>query len=497
MKIDYIVIQAGGKGTRLEHLTANKPKALVPVENLPMLFHLFRKFPDKRYIIIADYKKEVLREYLESFSEVQYQVIDAIGTGTCAGVKQATCLVPSGEPFMFIWSDLILPNEFELPEEADDYIGLSQTFPCRWKYENGKFAEERSAQFGVAGLFVFQDKSTLAEVPESGEFVRWICGKGMAFTELGLAGTREFGVLSEYEALEQEKCRPFNKMTIDGNKLIKEPIDTQGERLARLERKWYDVANSKGVKNIPQIFAAQPLTMERINGKSIYEYNDLLIDDKRAILVKLTETLKHLHSLEHVPADEFSVREAYYTKTMARLSKIRDLVPFADKRIIKVNGRECRNVYFYKRDLEQKLESLNCDYFAFIHGDCTFSNMMLKNDTEPMLIDPRGYFGFTEIYGDPNYDWAKLYYSVAGNYDRFNLKDFRLEIGADNISLSIASNGWEALEKDFFDLSQTNPKVIKLLHAVIWLSLTTYAWQDYDSICGAFYNGLYYLEEVF
>lgn len=28
----YIIVQAGGKGTRLKHLTKNKPKALVPVE---------------------------------------------------------------------------------------------------------------------------------------------------------------------------------------------------------------------------------------------------------------------------------------------------------------------------------------------------------------------------------------------------------------------------------------------------------------------------------
>lgn len=45
---EYIIVQAGGKGTRMEHLTANKPKALVPVNNLPMLFHLFRKYPDKK-----------------------------------------------------------------------------------------------------------------------------------------------------------------------------------------------------------------------------------------------------------------------------------------------------------------------------------------------------------------------------------------------------------------------------------------------------------------
>ena len=41
MAVDYIVIQAGGKGTRLKHLTKNKPKGIVPVNNLPIIFHLF------------------------------------------------------------------------------------------------------------------------------------------------------------------------------------------------------------------------------------------------------------------------------------------------------------------------------------------------------------------------------------------------------------------------------------------------------------------------
>lgn len=45
--MDYIIVQAGGKGTRLKYLTVNKPKALVPIDNLPMIFHLFHKYPDK------------------------------------------------------------------------------------------------------------------------------------------------------------------------------------------------------------------------------------------------------------------------------------------------------------------------------------------------------------------------------------------------------------------------------------------------------------------
>jgi len=496
MQTDYIVVQAGGKGLRLEHLTANKPKAMVPVENLPLLFHLFRKYPDKKYIIIADYKIDVLREYLRSFAEVKYLLVEAIGSGTSSGVRQAVDLLPEDSPFMLIWSDLILPGSFELPSEQGDYIGISQTFQCRWSYKDGVFTEARSKEHGVAGLFIFKEKSILDGVPESGEIVEWMQEKSMSFSEIGLAGTREFGLLSEYEELEPEKCRPFNKMTFDGETLLKEPIDKQGEALARLERKWYKTAVSKSVKNIPCLYSTEPLKMERINGKNIYEYFDLQPDGKRVILQKLVNALKELHSLEHLPADPFSIKEAYFNKTMSRLQRIRDLIPLADRKKITINGRECRNIYYHKREFEQKLDSIRCDSFAFIHGDCTFSNLMLKNDTDPVFIDPRGYFGYTELYGDPNYDWAKLYYSVVGNYDRFNLKDFRLTLNDKNVDLKITSNRWEELEQEFFELSGTDEQTIKLLHAVIWLSLTTYAWQDYDSICGAFYNGLYYLEEV-
>lgn len=501
----YIIVQAGGKGTRLKHLTRNKPKALVPVENLPMLFHLFRKYPDKRFVIIADYKKEVLREYLEVFANVKYQIVDAEGTGTCAGVKQAIRLIPEKEPFLLIWSDLILPNCLELPagygnsgESAcpkEDYIGISQTFPCRWSYQDGKFVEESSYEHGVAGFFLFTEKEKIRSVPESGELVRWMQQRNMKYSEIGLAGTKEFGLIEEYNRLEQEKCRPFNKMTVKGDRVVKEGIDEQGRKLAVRECAWYEKAKEIGIPSLPRIYGINPLEMEYISGKNVYECR-LSYREKKEILRKLVESLRMLHKAEQIPADTFSCKEAYFNKTFDRIRGIRDLVPFANERSITVNGRRCRNVFFQKKELEQRLGQLGCDKFCFIHGDCTFSNLMLREDGSPVLIDPRGYFGHTELYGDPLYDWAKLYYSIMGNYDRFNLKEFGLEIGEEEIRLDIQSNQWEDMEADFFEMTETKPEEIKLLHAVIWLSLTTYAWQDYDSICGAFYNGLYYLEEV-
>lgn len=501
--MEYIVVQAGGKGERLGYLTRNKPKALVPVENLPMLFHLFHKYPSKRFIVIADYKKDVLREYLSAFAKVKYQIIEAKGTGTCSGIEQAMAYLPDNVPFMLVWSDLILPKGLQLPEEYEsgneevkkDYIGISKTFPCRWSYCDDCFMEKSSSDQGVAGFFLFSEKRKLENIPESGEFVRWLQQSGKRFEEISLVGTREFGLLQEYKKLKQEKCRPFNRITVAGNTLIKEPVDRQGEALATRECRWYEKAKELNINAIPYIYSTYPLKMEYIGGKNIYECQ-ISYEEKRRILKKLIDALQQLHNSECVTADTFSMKEAYFNKTMERLKRIEYLVPFAREKEIRINGKVCRNVFFYRQELEKRIEEITCEKFHFIHGDCTFSNLMLREDGNPVLIDPRGYFGFTELYGDVRYDWAKLYYSIVGNYDRFNLKDFRLEIGECEISLEIASNHWEDMEEEFFVLTGAKEEEIKLLHAVIWLSLTTYAWQDYDSICAAFYNGLYYLENI-
>lgn len=199
MKIDYIIVQAGGKGTRLGHLTANKPKALVPINNLPMLFHLFRQFPKAKFVIIADYKADVMHRYLNAFADVQYLIVDAHGQGTCAGISEAAEKIPEEESFMLIWSDLVLPETFSFSEEERNYIGLSDGFPCRWRYQDGKFEEIPSSENGVAGLFLFQNKDVLKGVPEEGEFVRWFQKQEKGFRTISLKRTEEFGLLSRIE----------------------------------------------------------------------------------------------------------------------------------------------------------------------------------------------------------------------------------------------------------------------------------------------------------
>lgn len=501
--INYIVVQAGGKGTRLEHLTTNKPKALVPIDNRPMLFHLFEKFPEKNFIIIADYKADVMEKYLFSFANVKYLIVETEGKkGTCSGIKSAMEKIPANEAFMLIWSDLILPEDFEMPETVNNYIGISKNFKCRWSYKSGKFEEISSETNGVAGLFILEHKSILDNVPMEGELVRWFSEQNsIDWHELSLYKTKEYGILSEYQKHCREKienrCRPFNRLIVEKNTITKEPLDSQGISLSVREKNWYKFVQKQGYKKIPKIFSYEPFKLERIQGKNIFEY-ELTLEEKKSILIELVKDLKHLHALKTTEADYFSIHEAYYNKTLLRLNKVRNLIPLTDNKYIYINGKKCRNIFFFYDLLNFRINKYKCPYFSVIHGDNTFSNVMLNEDMHPVFIDPRGYFGFTEIMGDPAYDWSKLYYSIVGNYDKFNLKKFRLKIEDSSVEIKIESNGWEELEALFFELLQNEIKGedIKLIHAIIWLSLTTYAWDDYDSICGAFYNGLYYLEDV-
>ncbi len=503
--VDHIIIQAGGKGTRLGQLTRNKPKGIVPVDNLPIIFHLFRQYPDKRFIIIGDYKHEVLDEYLDVFADVKYITVKAGEKGTCAGIKRALEYIPQGNPFMIIWSDLILDPELNIDrvmeEKKANYIGIAKDFECRWSCIDGKLIEQKSTGQGIAGMFIFEDKSVLKDVPVEGELVRWMSENiSDDLEELSLLHTREIGTMLAYNKNTEKEyvCRPFNSMEVKGDTIIKRPIDKQGEQLAKREINWYKEVAKYDFDQIPKISEYQPLVMKKINGKNLFK-TDLNDADQKTVIRNLVDSLDKLHSFKKVQGDSFSQMNAYYYKTIQRIEKVRDLIPFADDEYITINGRKCRNPYKYKNELRAMVKELLCndEEFALIHGDCTFSNTMVDDDLNVIFLDPRGYFGYQELYGDPYYDWAKVYYSLAGDYDQFNNKKFVLEVGDSDVKLDIDTNGWKDQADYYLSLiPDCDVRRIKLIHAIIWLSLSTYAWEDYDSICGAFYNGTYLLEEL-
>lgn len=71
-----IVINAGGKGTRLEPYTKILPKPLIPVGELPIIEHImqrFIKYGCKHFSVIVNYKKELIKAYFND-SEQKYDI---------------------------------------------------------------------------------------------------------------------------------------------------------------------------------------------------------------------------------------------------------------------------------------------------------------------------------------------------------------------------------------------------------------------------------------
>ncbi len=497
-----IIIQAGGKGTRLEGLTINKPKCIVSVNNLPIIFYIFQKFPKAEFFIIADYKADVLEKYLNAFgSQYDYKVFRTNKKGTISGIKEILKSYNDDEQVFIIWCDLILSKDFQIPKEKGNFVGISNNFECRWSFRKGKFEKISSKKNGVAGLFIFENKQCLKNIEQEGAFVNWLQKQNINFKEISLYGTKEVGTMIAYSEINEDsyRCRPFNKIEFKEDTVIKKGINEQGKKIAVNEIAWYKHVDDLGYRNIPKIYEYEPLKMKRVQGKNIYEYDCLIRPQKIEMLSKLIEALKQLHNLE--PAQPVNIQDVYdnlVNKTFNRLKKVEKLIPFADKEFIKINGEYYKNIFFNKEKLINAVKSIYPKEFRLIHGDCTFSNLMFDTfDMNVVLIDPRGYFGKTKFYGDVDYDWAKLYYSIKGNYDQFNRKKFTLNIRDKEVEFAIKSNNWEDMEDFFFDsLPMVNKYKIKLFHAIIWLSLTTYAWEDYDSICGAFYNGIIKMGEV-
>lgn len=65
-KENYVVIMAGGKGTRLEPVTKIIPKPLIPISNktiIEVVIDKFNRFGFKNFIATLNYKKEMIKAY--------------------------------------------------------------------------------------------------------------------------------------------------------------------------------------------------------------------------------------------------------------------------------------------------------------------------------------------------------------------------------------------------------------------------------------------------
>jgi len=497
----HVIVQAGGRGSRLRHHTWNKPKCLLSVRGKPILFYLFDQFPQAKFIIISDYLYEQLGKYLQvNPPRVPYELLRVTEKGTSSGIATALKCVPADAPLVLTWSDLIINNLPTWPHTDLPVICTTDSFTCRWTIATeGHLQEIPGSKQGIPGLFYFSKASSFPTPPNKGEFVEWFAANIPKYELLNCPELEELGDFSTIEESNERTgfCRFFNKIEIGMNQVVKTVVVPEYEFLHAREKDWYKEANKLGFRRIPKVYSEEPLVLERINGHHAYQMLNLTAREQRAVMADYLDSLISLHDLGEAQADPKEVEEVYFTKTINRVQSVAGIIPGYDEDYMTINGKKCRNIFAQKHQgiLQSLLPDLHPQCFVPVHGDATFSNTIIDDKLRVWFIDPRGYFAKPGIMGDAWYDFAKVYYSAVGGYDAFNRRKFKLYIDNETVEVLMEEPLFAKTARPIFaDYFGKDMARIEVLHGLIWLALSGYAKDDCDSVIGSFYLGLYWLE---
>jgi GTP:adenosylcobinamide-phosphate guanylyltransferase len=501
-----IIVQAGGKGTRMRNVAWNKPKCLISINNKPILYHLFELYSEANFHIICDYKKDILEKYLLiNKPNINVNLVEAEeGSETCSGMQKCLKHIKDDEQILITWSDILYEAKVDLPEEKNNpVIYKTNCFPSRYKVVQNQIVKQKTHKDGIAGIFFIPNKKYLNNVDKSGSFLKWFIKNINDYRILEANNIKEIGDYEQYEKIlnEQKSHRFFNKIEFTENNVIKQCINKNYSHLIDKEKKWYKNIEKYNLNFIAKIVSEQPYQIKKISGFHLFNKN--LDDDTiRQCIINTINSLKKLHKCEKIPSSEIDLRSVYVHKTIERVNSIKNILPFNDKKFITVNGKKCENIFYTNETQKHKFNEifsyLNNNYFTPIHGDPTLSNILFQEDKNPIFIDPRGYFYKEGIWGDPYYDFSKLYFSCVGKYDFFNKKDFILYIGEESVEIFFKNDQIEKIfEKEILKhFNQEEVKKMEIIHSLIWLSMSAYAIDDVDSIIASHYLGLYYLEKA-
>lgn len=180
------------------------------------------------------------------------------------------------------------------------------------------------------------------------------------------------------------------------------------------------------------------------------------------------------------PLRAADVQAMYLDKPRTRLSSIAhptalvNLIAHAGP--IRVNDEALTNLPALWPKLETAVDALTETAEAtIVHGDLCLSNILYDLRAKIVkLIDPRGSFGGSGIFGDPRYDVAKLYHSVYGLYDCIVNDLFEADASGSDIRLDIRSQTQHeairvAFEAVFFE--RFDRREILLITGLIFASL--------------------------
>ena len=155
-----VVINAGGKGTRLEPFTKVLPKPLIPVGDHPiieLIMQEYMKYDCSRFHIIVNYKRELMKAYFADMADrydiTWYDEDKPLGTG--GGLSLLKGKLDS--TFFFANCDALLTADYEKMLQFHREQGNVITMICAYKH--------LSIPYGIVEMGINGKIETMKEKP--------------------------------------------------------------------------------------------------------------------------------------------------------------------------------------------------------------------------------------------------------------------------------------------------------------------------------------------
>lgn len=492
-KIDYVVIVASGKGSRLNPLTKYIPKILVTVNNKPFIEALIEYWQNyaKNIIIIHNTEyKQIIQFYTNKYENITLIQFDDL-TGTADTINKTISNEYYNKNILFSWCDIIPKEPINL-----DLINETTIFTygneCRYNAEKNKIIKKAGGN--IVGLYYIQNyqglKYTIGE-----DICDCFQRNFNYFSTYQLNHLIDIGDMDKFIILENNtmQTRFFNKIDFYNNYVIKSALNEQGIQIIKKEINWYKFTGEDLYAFIPKFKELEnnKLELEFLKAEPLYKtFKNLDKKHKQKVLDDIYNKLKLLHTKtinieEKQMIEDINIEST--KKIYERIEKIKPLLNYFGK-INKVNG-----VIIEKFDvIMERMNSIltkNLDTkYSLIHGDCQFSNILF-NSSDVFFIDPRGYFGNTLVYGLPEYDYAKVLYAITG-YDDFNNNNI--------IDVTINNNEIIFTINTFIDeVKYISNDKIKAWLVIIWFGLAQYNSNNVMKCLVSYYNGFYWYNKLF
>ncbi len=449
----HVIIPAAGKPTNkiISHTTL--PDTMLPINGKPVIGYILENLIDRgicNVTIILNqsdshteyYVKKKFDAKITLYFERNTEPERGVGYSISYALKNASdkqsILVYLGDTIYkgeldFSTNFLITTTTYETPEKwcfVEEHAGVQSFINKPTEYtEQGR---------ALAGLYYFKEGQSFSDIltdlivkQEKIEIHHILAKYNNPFSLVPASQYYDCGNIENYYKAKIDfiKTRSFNTVIYDD---LHGTITKTGRKKEKLldEINWY-----KNTPNDLKIFSPRLLDSSVNSGEVSYKieyygYQSLAdyflfnhLDKKLWAIVidRILDILALFKEHHHdVPFTHFD--EMYKNKTLARITELKASEVWVRRFTetnININGTQYNGWPYFENRLQDITNHLyKHAYTCFVHGDPCLSNILFDPHNKIIkMIDPRGSFGETSIYGDHNYDLAKLRHSLVGKYD--------------------------------------------------------------------------------